>query len=193
MNLLTLFVQQAAIAVENAHLYTEAQRLAITDGLTGIYNHRHFFHLAHREVDRSMRYGRPLAIIMLDIDRFKMINDTHGHLVGNQVLREVAHLCAQQLRDVDIIARYGGEEFAVLLPNTTAAGARLVAGRLHESVENLRVLADDVIVQMTISLGVVQIGPDCGTLDNLLRCADQALYQAKVAGRNQVFMLDQSG
>lgn len=188
LNLLILFAQQAAVAVDNASLFDNVQRLATLDSLTGLFNRRHFFDLARREYERAVRYGHPLSAVMLDIDRFKRVNDTYGHAAGDHVLQSVARLLREKLREVDILARYGGEEFVILLPNTTLQGARQVAERLHHSVSKLEIHSNGARIQVTISLGVSQLGTRCPSLDALLECADQALYTAKQSGRDQVMV-----
>lgn len=184
----------AAIAIENAHLFEEVQRLAITDGLTGLCNRQHFLELAGREFDRAHRYQRPLSVIMLDIDRFKRVNDTHGHAVGDEVLQALAARFRANVRDIDLPARYGGEEFAVLLPEVGLERARVAAERLRRSVADTPIETAAGSLNVTISLGVGAIrelpvagAPDCPDLPTLLRLADEALYKAKNAGRNRVW------
>lgn len=186
VNLLALFAQQAAVAVENAQHYDHARYLATVDGLTGLFNRRYFFEMARREYERSLRYGHPLSAVMLDIDWFKRVNDTHGHPVGDQVLQAVAQICKEKLREVDLLARYGGEEFVILLPNTALHGARQVADRLHRSIGEMVVHPNGASIRVTVSLGVAELGASCPTLEGLLECADQALMKAKQAGRNRV-------
>jgi diguanylate cyclase (GGDEF)-like protein len=186
LSLLALFAQQVAITVENARLYADAQRLAALDPLTGIVNRRHFFLVGRREIERAQRYNQPLSIVMIDIDHFKHINDTLGHSAGDRVLQRFAGFCASLLREVDLFARYGGEEFVILLPNTPQTGAQRVAERLLERVGALEVQLEDSIVQLTISLGVAQMRAEYPSLETLLQCADQALYQAKQKGRDRV-------
>jgi diguanylate cyclase (GGDEF)-like protein len=186
MNLLALFAQQAAVTVDNAQHYDQAQQLATVDELTGLFNRRYFFEMARREFERSLRYGLPLSAVMLDIDWFKQVNDSFGHPVGDQVLQAVARTCKGKLREVDLLARYGGEEFVILLPNTALHGARQVADRLHRSITEMVVQSNDHLIRVTISLGVAELGTSCTTLDALLECADQALMKAKQSGRNRV-------
>ncbi len=193
--LASAFASQVAAALENARLYEETRRLSITDPLTGIGNRRHFIELAQREFQRSHRYQRPLSLIMLDLDHFKVVNDTYGHLVGDKVLRAIAKLCENNLRESDIIGRYGGEEFLILLPETPGFEsapnksdehtAKAVAERLRKMVESTPTQTAQGEIPITISLGIAELTGDIDDLDTLIDRADQALYQAKQGGRNQ--------
>lgn len=186
-DLLTLFAQQATIAIRNAQLFAEAQRLATIDPLTGLYNRRAFFELAQREFDRSGRYAHPLSVVMLDIDQFKRVNDTYGHRVGDQVLQTVAHQCRATLRTLDIIGRYGGEEIIMLLPETDQPGGYQVTERLRQTLAQTVIATPDGDVWITVSLGVATIvTTGMVTLEGLIDQADKALYRAKQAGRNRV-------
>ncbi|HEX9028040.1 MAG TPA: diguanylate cyclase, partial [Anaerolineales bacterium] len=181
------FANQAAIAIENANLFKQVRHLAITDGLTGIYNRRHLFELAGRELERARRYGHPLAIILWDIDHFKAVNDTYGHLVGDQVLQVVARRCRENLREADLLGRYGGEEFIALLPETSLPVARQVAERLRCALgDNPIQCGQDCRVSITLSIGVADNQGECRQTEDLLARADQALYAAKQTGRNRL-------
>ncbi len=180
--------------LERARLEAEVRRAnarlrdwAIRDGLTGLYNHRHFQELLRTEFARARRYQQTLALLMIDLDHFKQVNDTYGHPVGDAVLRKVASTIAEQARQVDIIARYGGEEFVVVLPNTSREGASAVAERAREAVGEQLVDFDGVRVTVTISVGVAT-SADVGVEHerDLVKRADAALYRAKRSGRNQV-------
>ena len=185
-SLMSLFAQQAAIAVENAKLYEESKRQARVDLVTEIYNRRGLFELGERELDRSKRYGRPLAAMMLDIDHFKRVNDTYGHPIGDLVLKELAQRLKSNLRTIDILARYGGEEFVILLPETTLEGAVEVAERLREVVAQDVFLKDSLSLEITISLGIaIALGKDA-TINSLIKHADSAMYESKGHGRNRV-------
>ena len=189
--LLMAMTSQAAIAVVNTRLFNEVQRRAITDELTGLYNRRHFFVLAEKEVRLAVEHSEPLSAIMFDIDYFKKFNDNYGHAIGDEVLRRVAQATRECLRGSDVIGRYGGEEFAIILPQTQISIAYKVAERLRRKVETN--LVDTVYgkLSVTISLGVGHITPTVSTLANLLEEADQALYRAKAAGRNRVEMAEE--
>ncbi len=186
------FAAHVAIALENARLYEDTHRLAITDPLIGIFNRRHFMELARREHQRALRYKRSLSIIMMDLDHFKQVNDSYGHLIGDQVLRVTALLCQDHLRETDIMGRYGGEEFVMLLPEaneephgTDAASIR-VAERLRRIIANTPIRTERGDISITVSLGIVDLTSEGEDLEVLLDRADQALYIAKHTGRNRV-------
>ncbi len=175
---------------ERKRAESKLRELAITDSLTGLYNRRHFYYLAQTELERSLRYDRDLAIILLDIDHFKQVNDTFGHLVGDQVLEALASRCRSSLRIFDSIGRFGGEEFIILLPETGAKEAALIAERLRQQVENIFITTPKGKATITVSLGVAALEKDKNlTLDQLINRADQAMYIAKDAGRNRVYVL----
>jgi two-component system, cell cycle response regulator len=179
------FASQAAVALDNVLLHQEAQRLSITDGLTGLRNYRYFQQAISRETDRAVRFARPMGLLMLDLDAFKNVNDTHGHQVGDAVLMEVAERVRAEVREVDLVARYGGEEFAVILPETERAGAEHTAERICERVRARPLHAAGVELRLTVSIGVAVL-PDDGTSPSaLIRAADGALYAAKSAGRDR--------
>lgn len=164
--------------------------LAITDSLTGIYNRRHFYYLAQSELERSHRYDRHMAIILLDIDHFKKVNDTFGHLVGDQILEALAARCRTNLRIFDTIGRFGGEEFIILLPETGIKEAGAIAERLRHAIEGIIVNTRKGPATITISLGVAIFEPGKPMLlDQLIDQADRAMYAAKEGGRNRVFVL----
>ena len=185
LNLINLFAQEAALAIRNARLFEQMKSLAAHDTLTGLYNRGHFFRLAAIEVERAVRYNKPLAAIMLDIDKFKRVNDVYGHAAGDQVLKAVSHLCNESFRKVDIIGRYGGEEFAIILPEADLEQARIVAERLCVAIACTTYETGHGTVNLSASLGVAVLSPEQVNLDILLDQADQALYLSKQPG-NQV-------
>jgi diguanylate cyclase (GGDEF)-like protein len=174
----------SAGAIQNAHYFEKAQQLAYIDGLTGIYNRRYFELQIAAEIERASRYDGRLAIIMIDIDHFKRLNDEFGHLLGDEVLRQVSGVFGQQLRKVDVVCRYGGEEFAILVPQTSGGNAVEVAEKLRRMVEAYRF--PGVPVKVTISAGVAEFPTHGRTRDELVAAADAALYGSKEAGRNRV-------
>ncbi len=172
---------------ERTKVQTELERIVTLDPLTELKNRRHFFELVQREMERSQRYSRPLSMIMLDIDHFKMVNDQFGHLVGDKVIVEVSIRILKTLRKVDVACRYGGEEFAILLPETPLDQAMMVANRLWRIISKLPAVSSELKISITASFGVASYeGGGSMTPDTLLDRADQALYIAKNNGRNQV-------
>jgi len=159
----------------------------MTDALTGAYNRRTLFDLGEREAKRAEREGRPLALVILDLDHFKRINDTHGHPTGDAVLRQFAEIARAYLRKSDLLVRFGGEEFCVLLPGEDEAGAHAVADRIRAAVESAAIPVGDTAIRVTSSAGVASILPSGERgLPWLIRAADDALYRAKNGGRNRV-------
>ncbi|WP_158303991.1 sensor domain-containing diguanylate cyclase [Paramagnetospirillum magneticum] len=171
---------------ERKRMEAELRRLATTDVLTGIFNRRHFMEMARIEVDRARRHGRPLVALMLDIDHFKRINDTHGHPVGDVAIKALADVCTQIIRHEDVLGRMGGEEFAIVLTETDLDGALLVAERLRQAVAAIRIPAELGTVAFTTSIGVAERLEGDATIDTILSRADMALYSAKRSGRNKV-------
>jgi two-component system cell cycle response regulator len=163
-------------------LNQKLQSLAVTDGLTGLHNHRAFQDYLEEQFQVAMRNRQPLAVILMDVDHFKQYNDTYGHQAGDEVLRQVAQILSAHVREGDFVARYGGEEFVVVLPRTDSESAVAVAERLREAVQS----AEWRLRPVTGSFGVACIRPDMETRQELIEAADQALYQAKKNGRNRV-------
>lgn len=184
---LQTFADQAAVAIEKSRLFDETQRLAITDGLTSIYNRRHLLQLADQEYERARRYHHPLSALMIDIDHFKRVNDTYGHPVGDLALKALVQCCKQNLRESDLLGRYGGEEFLVLMPETDHAEALEAAERIRQRVADMKLADERNTLSITICIGVatMQAGEN-PSLNILIRNADDALYTAKAAGRNCV-------
>lgn len=177
----------ASVVVDNARLHEGTKRLAITDGLTRLFNHRHFYELLEQEFHRTKRYKTQLSMIMVDIDFFKRINDTYGHQVGDDILKDLAQVISQEVREVDLLARYGGEEFAILLPQTGIGQTMAVAERIRAGVESHHFMTPEGKIRITVSLGVA--GYPESAVDNhaqLVQEADAALYRAKAAGKNRV-------
>ncbi len=186
VRLMMAFADQVALAIQNARLFSEVEKLAHTDSLTGLHNRYRFMELAQHEFRRAQRYQHPMAAIMIDIDRFKSVNDTYGHTIGDEVLRSVSLRCKKTVRQIDILGRYGGEEFAALVLDADPHGVQVVSERLRRCIADAPIDTDQGPIQVTISLGIALLDQDCKDLDELLRRADQALYVAKQSGRNQV-------
>ena len=183
LDFMTSLANQAAIAIDNAKLY----ELATKDGLTKLYINRHFLTLLDNEVRRCARYKHNMSLIMIDIDDFKQINDTYGHLMGDQILREVANQINITIRKIDVAARYGGEEFVILLPETTTRGAAIIAERLRKNIENIKVeTTDGKVVTTSVSMGIAQFIKDADSAQGLIDAADKALYNSKRSGKNVV-------
>lgn len=188
IELLTTLSSQVAVSLDNSNLYSKTKELTQTDDLTAIYNRRFFYQALQMEVKRSKRFGRPVSLLMIDVDHFKSFNDNFGHLVGDQVLRELAAVLQKSIREVDTLARYGGEEFSLILVDTSSKNAQIVAEKLRAIVEDHFKDAEmqgKKVGKITISLGISTLPSDAATIDDFINHADIALYSAKVKGRNQ--------
>jgi len=183
---LNRYLKEVTLSLEKSNI--ELQRLSTQDGLTGVANHRLFEETLAREWARAARERAPLSIVMIDIDHFKLLNDSDGHLAGDDCLKRVAQALNQAVRrPADFLARYGGEEFIAILPGTDMDGATMVAERLREAVEDSHLVNRGTGRFVTVSLGVASAVPSPGTSGEVLvATADRAMYQAKEAGRNQV-------
>jgi diguanylate cyclase (GGDEF)-like protein len=173
-------------AEELKQINTTIQQQAITDDLTGLYNRRGLVEFGRREVERALRFSRPLSAIMLDIDRFKLVNDRYGHPLGDIVLRQLSECCRGNVRTIDIVGRYGGEEFFILLPEADLSQAVQVAERLRQLLAELDVQSPQGEIRITVSAGVATLTPEVHTLEALIAQTDRELYRAKNAGRNRV-------
>ncbi len=188
IELLEAVTAQAALAAKNARLHEETVALSVTDSLTGVPNRRHLMGRLELEIARANRFGTQLSMLMVDIDHFKQLNDTAGHLAGDSVLRQVCELMKQSVRKVDTLARYGGEEFVVLLPQVTKAEALEVADKLRRAVAEAPIQEGRAqpLGRVSISVGVANLPVDSTAQERLIDAADSALYAAKRAGRDKV-------
>jgi diguanylate cyclase (GGDEF)-like protein len=179
----------SAIAIENARNFQRVQELTITDEHTGLYNARHLRALLDMEVARALRFRHPLSLIFIDLDHFKKVNDTHGHLVGSALLKEVGQLLASLVRQVDSAFRYGGDEFAIVLLESDADAAKVVCERILERFRSRQFLAErGMAIKLGCSLGVASLPVHAKTALELIHAADQAMYRAKSLGRNGLFV-----
>jgi diguanylate cyclase (GGDEF)-like protein len=196
VNLCRLVAEASFFSLKNASLYEalrvekdKLKEISITDPLTGIYNHNFFYKRLDEEFDRASRYGMPLSVVMMDIDNFKEINDTYGHIVGDRVLKKISELFKESVRKSDVIARYGGEEFAEILTYTQKNGAAEEAERLRKLVSELTFDGVEAELKVTLSLGVAEYNEDkIKNSGELVDRADRALYKAKNEGKNRVEM-----
>lgn len=184
-DLLAVLGNQASTSMANAKFHSEIERLAVTDGLTGLFNHRHFQERLAQELSRLDRLSGRLSLLLIDIDNFKKINDTYGHQVGDSVLIRVAALAKKTARNIDIPARYGGEEFAVVLLGTDEKGAMNMAERLRKTVMDTKFSSEMNTFNVTVSIGISTSAEDVKKKEELIERADKALYHAKGSGRNR--------
>jgi diguanylate cyclase (GGDEF)-like protein len=192
LRLLTVFARQAGLIIENATLYERTRNLAIRDGLTNVFNRRHFQEVLETEVARSLARGAPLAVLVGDLDQFKVVNDTYGHQRGDEVLREVAAICLSHTRGADTVARYGGEEFILLLPDTGRNGALHVAEQIRQHIAESRFFFPQDLGRplVTVTFGIAVLPDDAADAQTLIRQADRALYHGKALGRNTSITAD---
>lgn len=185
---LTFLLDQSSLALENASRYTTARNLLNIDELTGLFNYRYLEVAMEREIKRAERYGSTLAVIFLDLDQFKNVNDNHGHLIGSKVLKEIGMLMKKSVREVDTVIRYGGDEYTVILIETGMSGAASVAERIRRSIEAHTFLAGEGFnIKLTASIGYACYPDDAKSKAELLELADQAMYRGKYSGKNVVF------
>ena len=180
-----LFRQLIGASIGNVKLFEKTQKLAKTDGLTGLVNHRTFYDILERELRRAQRYGTLTSVIMIDMDGMKPINDINGHRAGDMAIRQIARKINASIRQIDIAARYGGDEFAVILPNTCITDATVVAQRIVKAVSSSPLIWEEKSITLSVSVGVGEYNASTCPED-VTRCSDEALYQAKQAGKNNV-------
>lgn len=180
----------AIMALRHLHVGNSLQQklrdLAATDPLTGLFNRRHVFEILHQELKRYERYRESFALILIDADHFKQVNDSYGHAVGDATLCFIAETCLASVRETDVVGRFGGEEFIILLPHTTGDDAMIVAERIRLAMHDSEKRGD--AANVTLSLGVAEAGPENAAFDDILKAADEALYAAKAEGRDRVAM-----
>lgn len=186
MAMMELLLPSATLLVENAVLHQKTQALAITDGLTQLSTHRHLQESLDREINRSKRYMKGFSILLLDIDNFKHLNDTYGHLAGDEVLKQLALIMRSCVRDTDVVARYGGEEFMCILSETGLEGAQTTAERIRQAVELHPFVFEGRTQQVTVSIGIAHFPDHADAKPALIAAADKALYRAKTGGKNRV-------
>ena len=184
--LFSSFCDLGTVALEHVALYQQTIELAITDGLTGLYVQRYYKERVRDEVFRALEHKLPLCLMMIDVDDFKNYNDRYGHLIGDKVLKAVAQVLRESVRTVDLVSRYGGEEFSVLLLKTPRAGAKIVAERILQKVEEQKIIVSQQATHVTVSIGLAEMNPFLKDTDTFIDSADRALYQAKAEGKNCV-------
>ena len=186
--LLSTIADFSAIAIENARNYQRIQQLVITDDLTGLYNSRHMARLIEIEVERAGRYNKQVSLVFIDLDYFKTVNDTHGHLIGSLLLGEFGDFLRKNIRKIDFAARYGGDEFVLILPETTKAGALILCNHLLDALRQHPFLVNTHLppTQLTASIGIATFPEDAANKDELVCKADQAMYFVKEHTRNGV-------
>ncbi|MCU0652242.1 MAG: GGDEF domain-containing protein [Candidatus Omnitrophica bacterium] len=182
----SILANQFILGIKKAMLYKRVQELAITDSLTGIFSRRYYLERFQEELERSKKFGYNFAFLMIDIDNFKDYNDRFGHLVGDTILRELAKILKENIRQIDLIGRYGGEEFSIIFTETGKQEAAFVAERIREAVENKSIRAYDEDLKVTISIGISIYPADAQETGQLIEKADEALYRAKLTGKNKV-------
>jgi len=182
-----VLLEPASVALDNALLIKRAEALSVTDDLTRLYNSRYLNLVLRRETKRASRSGRPLSLLFIDLDGFKSINDTHGHLFGSRALIEAAAVIRQSARETDVVARYGGDEFALVLPDTGGEGAYAVGERIRERMAAHKFLAGDGLdIHLTASLGVATLPDAAASVEELVQAADMAMYHVKESGKNGI-------
>ena len=174
------------VAVDTIHKFEHAQRLTITDDLTTLYNYRYLMQYLEAEVKRCLRYQKKVSLLFIDIDSFKRINDTFGHLTGSQTLAEMGQVLRKIVRGSDIVGRYGGDEFVVILPETPLSGAAVSAERIRKKVEDYEFIAQNLSIRLTISLGIANCPRHALTAEGLIKKADAAMYCAKKFSKNSI-------
>jgi diguanylate cyclase (GGDEF)-like protein len=189
LNLLITLADYTAIAIENAKYFQKVQDLTITDDVTSLYNSRYLHRFLEYESERARRYKTSLSLIFLDIDDFKKVNDTHGHLCGSKLLKEIGDVLLSKTRKVDMACRYGGDEFVIVLPHTSKDDAFNVAKKIKNSLKKKMFLKDDGLkIKITASFGVASIPSDSEDSIGLIRLADNAMYRVKGLSRDDVLM-----
>jgi len=180
-------IEPGAIALENALRVQRAEALSVTDDLTQLYNSRYLSQVLRRETKRASRSGRPLSLLFVDLDGFKSINDTHGHLFGSRALVEAASVIRTSARETDMVARFGGDEFALILPDTGSEGAAAVGDRVRDRIAAFSFLRGDGLnIRLTVSVGVATLPDVAATADGLIQAADEAMYWVKDHGKNGI-------
>jgi diguanylate cyclase (GGDEF)-like protein len=182
-------IEPGAIAIENALRVQRAEALSVTDDLTQLYNSRYLTQVLRRETKRASRSGRPLSLLFIDLDGFKAINDTHGHLFGSRALVEAASVIRASARETDMVARFGGDEFSLILPDTGSEGAAAVGERIRERIAAFSFLQGDGLdIKLTVSVGVATLPDVAASADGLVQAADEAMYWVKEHGKNGLYV-----
>jgi diguanylate cyclase (GGDEF)-like protein len=182
-----VLLEPASVALDNAQLLKRAEALSVTDDLTHLYNSRYLNLVLRKETKRASRSGRPLSLLFIDLDGFKSVNDTHGHLFGSRCLVEAAAVIRSSARETDVVSRFGGDEFALVLPDTGGEGAFAVGERIRERLAAHRFLAGDGLdIHLTASVGVATLPDVAASAEELVQAADKAMYQVKDAGKNGI-------
>jgi diguanylate cyclase (GGDEF)-like protein len=185
--IVVLFARQAAYVIENARLFQQVEDMALRDTLTGLYNRRYLQQILEYEINRARRYHQPLSVIFIDLDHFKEINDTHGHAMGDKILRQVAGRLAQLFRTTDVLGRYAGDEFLAILPSTPTSGVQILAERILASLRDYEMMVRGQSVRASVSIGFETFtGEDGVGAATIIDRADKAMYQAKNQGRGRV-------
>jgi diguanylate cyclase (GGDEF)-like protein len=184
--LIEMLLNPLAIAIRTVEMFEDAERLTITDDLTKLYNYRYLKSYLEADVKRCLRYKKKVSLLFIDVDGFKRINDTFGHLVGSQALAEMGQVFRRIVRETDVVGRYGGDEFVIVLPETPLNGAMVIAERIRKKVEECEFVAQNLSIRLTVSLGVANCPKHTLTAEGLIKKADAAMYRAKELSKNSI-------
>jgi diguanylate cyclase (GGDEF)-like protein len=184
--LVEMMLNPLSTAIRTVHMFEDAERLTITDDLTKLYNYRYLMTYLEADVKRCLRYKKKVSLLFIDVDGFKRINDTFGHLVGSQALAEMGQVFRRIVRETDVVGRYGGDEFVIVLPETPLNGAMIIAERIRKKVEECEFVAQNLSIRLTVSLGVANCPKHTLTAEGLIKKADAAMYRAKELSKNSI-------